>query len=64
MSRRILAGNCQGQGVYITKDLGGQLSGCDHLAYVRKGALVTSNENTIVPQWAVGLRNRRITVMP
>jgi len=30
MSRRILADNCQGQGVYMTEGLGGQLPGCDH----------------------------------
>jgi len=28
------------------------------------GALATSSENAVIPQWAVALRNRRITVIP
>jgi len=30
----------------------------------RQGALWTSNENDGIPQWVVGLRNRKITIIP
>ena len=31
---------------------------------IKQGALATSNKNAVIPQWAVGCRNRGVPVIP